>query len=523
VPVPEVRFNSVRLSLADLIGGEYTRAVCEARAALSGEDPAALRKLAEEPVDFFPEAFQTRLAAKLPEVGKKIVPGLARSAAGATSAEFRKASKSGPAPLGGLGYFRVGEDGRLYFIAKSEHYHAPLGHGFPGYQLIERARRLGIPNATHNNTRGHITRLLEEELIREANGLAPADQAGMARVLGSRDPGVLNRVLNLETGSLAVEAALKMALSRFYSSQDGAPAPDHEGLVPVLLVIGDDGGGLTGNYHGTTLLTQVLRGMWPEVRGKLEAGTLLVRAVRPNDRAGLEAAFRDLHQGRTRIAAFFYEIVMMNFGGRLLDREFLERAHALCGSHRVPALADEIQTCLWSPELFLFREYGLRPALVAVGKGFPGGEYPASRVLFSADLDALPQFGALVTNGQEELASLAYLITMRWARANAEATRRIGDDYEEKVRRLAAGHPSVISGVQGLRHLLGIRFVDVALARSFASRLTEMGIDASAQTYKADCPPVVLSKLPLIAGREVVDFLLERMTEAVRGLEKGFG
>lgn len=28
-------------------------------------------------------------------------------------------------------------------------------------------------------------------------------------------PGVLNRVLNLETGSLAVEAALKMMLSRF--------------------------------------------------------------------------------------------------------------------------------------------------------------------------------------------------------------------------------------------------------------------------------------------------------------------
>ena len=60
--------------------------------------------------------------------------------------------------------FRVGEDGRLWLISKSEHYHVPLGHGFPGYALLDRARRLGIPNATHNNTRGRITRLLEEEL-----------------------------------------------------------------------------------------------------------------------------------------------------------------------------------------------------------------------------------------------------------------------------------------------------------------------------------------------------------------------
>ena len=47
----------------------------------------------------------------------------------------------------------------------------------------------------------------------------------------------------------------------------------------------------------------------------------------------------------------------------------------------------------------------------------------------------------------------------------------------------------------------------------------EGGIDASAQTYKADCPPVVLTKLPLIADLPVVDLLLDRMDEAVGALE----
>lgn len=62
---------------------------------------------------------------------------------------------------------RVGEDGKLYLIGKSEHYHASLGHRFNGYRLIDNARKLGIVNATHNNTRGYITRLMEREVIRQ--------------------------------------------------------------------------------------------------------------------------------------------------------------------------------------------------------------------------------------------------------------------------------------------------------------------------------------------------------------------
>jgi len=52
-----------------------------------------------------------------------------------------------------MGFFRIGEDGRLYFASKAEHYHLSLGHAFPGYRLLEHARSLGIPNSTHNNTR----------------------------------------------------------------------------------------------------------------------------------------------------------------------------------------------------------------------------------------------------------------------------------------------------------------------------------------------------------------------------------
>jgi 4-aminobutyrate aminotransferase-like enzyme len=499
-------FVDVTLSLAELVGAEYVDAVCEARALLSGERLADLRALATRPVSLYPADFHARLVSLLPQTGTQLRATRPACAAGATSQEFARATHTEMAPLTGFGFYRLAEDGRLFLTTKSEHYHTPVGHSFPGYQLLEIARRLGIPNATHNNTRGHITRLLEQELVRTAN----APEAG--------DGPTLDAVLNLETGSLAAEAALKMMLARFLRSQEGVPEPRYHGRTPVFLVIGDDDGGLRANYHGTTIFTQLMRGMWPQllqsVRG---AGAFDVCAVRPNRMEDLDAAFARYEQPPYKLAGFFHEIVLMNYGARVLSREFLQHAYRLCATHDVPVAVDEIQSCLWAPELYLFREYGLKPSFTILGKGMPGGEYAASRVVFSRSMDDLPQFGALVTNGQEEIASLAYLVTMRWAQANADVTHGIGDYYQERLTDLAARHRDRITGFSGLRHLGGLEFSDLEEARSFVSRLNRMGLDISVQTYKTDCPPVALTKLPLIACRRTVDFVLERMEEALRG------
>lgn len=507
--MPKTSFVPVCLSLEDLLGTEYIDAVCVARTFCTGEDARALRNIVAEKVDFFPQTMQQRLLALHAQVGRQVTPPLATTASGAAPAAFTAATKTAMAPLTGYGYYRVGEDGRLYLISKSEHYHAPLGHAFPGYALLDHARRLGIPNATHNNTRGYITRRMEEELVHAANTDIDA-------------PDALNRVLNLETGSLVTEAALKMMLARFYRIQADAPEPQYAGRVPVLLVMGNDDDGLHANYHGTTVLTQTMRGMWPELLAKMEAANLLqVRAIRPNRLDDAERLFATYEQPPYKIAGLSHEIVMMNYGARRLTPEFLTGLYRLCAAHDVPAMVDEIQSCLWHHALFMFREYHLRPAFVALGKGFPGGEYPASRLLFNSSFDTLPQFGALVTNGQEELASLAYLVTMRWAQANAEVTCAVGDYIETRFAELVDAFPALLSGCEGKRHLSALCFKDLEPATAFAKALNISGFDISAQTYKADCPPVVLTKLPIIAGYETVDLLVNAMRDVLATLSIG--
>lgn len=507
---------SPSLSLRDLLGDDYLDAVVRVAHELTGRAAAELEALASGRVDFFPAAFAVRSAELAARAGERLVPGLRRDVDGAPTASFGQAHDAAAAPLGGLGVCRIGQDGRIRIAAKSEHYQAGLGHGFPGYQLLARARELGILNATHNNTRGHITRLTERALVAAANGITPGEAESL---IADAPAHTLTRVINLETGSLAAEAALKMMLDRYRASSAGETAPGAD-RVPVFLVMGDFEGGPTANYHGTTVLAQTLRGLWPQfARQAADAGAYHVVPVAIGDLDDFRDKLARYSTDGFSVAGFCHEIVLMNYGAVLLDGDYLRAVYAECRAAGVPVFCDEIQSGAWYGELFLFRRLGLTPDLVSIGKGFPGGEYPASRVLATAELDTLAQFGALVTNGQEELASLAYLVTMAFVAANGPEIDRVGARYQEGLRSLAAAHSGILAGTDGDGHMGALVFHDPALAAEFCRELVnEHGIDISAQTYKASAPPTALTKLPVIADDAVVDIVLDRMRRVLAAL-----
>lgn len=512
--------KNVTLSLTDLLGEEYINAVCASRAWLTGEDENELKRIADEKVSFFPEAFAKRQNELMDHVGEKVVPAFENQEQGAPTAAYRAAQHSALAPVNGLGAFRVGEDGRLFFTGKSEHYQISLGHSFPGYRLIRNAERIGIPNATHNNTRGYVTRKTERHLIALANGLSPEDPR-MEQILSSRESGVINTVINLETGSLAVEAALKMMLTRFYGLEK-KEAPN-EGKIPVFLVMADNAGGITGNYHGTTVFAQTLRGLWPAFRDKAEeCGLYKVVPVPINDAEAFGKIMETYNRDPYRTAGFCHEIIMMNYGGIRLKEAFLQECYRLCRQYDTPVLCDEIQSCAWYDGMFLFRQYHLTPDFVSIGKGFPGGVYPASKMLSSARFDTMSQFGALVTNGQEELASLAYLITLTFVCLNGQEITENGREYHRQLEALAERYPGMLTGADGDGFMSALCFREVETASAFCRYLNgKMCVDASAQTYKPNCPPVVLTKLPLITGKEMIGKLIGLFEKALNAVSEG--
>ena len=507
--------QNIKRSLVDILGEEYIAAVCRARALLSGRSYDELWAIANEKVDFYPESFAQQQETLMDLVGKQVIPAFETTENGAPTSSYGAAQHNEMAPLGGQGVFRLGESGKLYFAGKSEHYQIPLGHEFPGYALIENAKALGILNATHNNTRGYITRTLERRLVACANKLNPNDPK-LDEILAKKEPGVISGVINLETGSLACEAALKMMLSKFYSL-DNTPAK-YEGKIPVFLIMADNAGGITGNYHGTTIFAQTLRGMWPKFYAQAQEHELYkVVSVPINDAEGFAKIMETYNSGKYKTAGFCHEIILMNYGGIRLQEAYLHKAYELCHATDTPILCDEIQSCAWYDGCFLFKKYNLTPDFVSVGKGFPGGTYPASKILVSGAYDTLSQFGALVTNGQEELASLAYLITMEFIYANGQFIEESGKYYHEQSKILAAKYPEICIGVEGDAHMTAICFSTVEDAVKFTGIMNkELCVDVSAQTYKPNCPPVALTKLPLITTPTMADKLLVLFDSALK-------
>ena len=508
--------RNISRSLEDILGEEYCNAVRETARRLHGLSEENTNSLVKEKVEFYSDNFLCQQEEYAKIIGEQICYSFENDNTGAPTIAFAKATNKNASPIGGKGAFRIGEDGRLYLISKSEHYHTPMGHNFTGFKLIDNARALGISNATHNNTRGYITRLLERELVRTINGITKGDETTLQSVLESDEPAVLNRVINLETGSLAVEAGIKMMLARFYKLDSTFDPPKYSGKIPVFFVMADNDGGFQANYHGTTTIAQTFRGMWPEIYRASEMEIYKVVGITINDIADFESKMKQYNQGKYKTAGFLHEIVLMNYGGIRLTEDFLQQAYALCTLFDTPTLVDEIQSCMWYEGMYLHRLYNLKPDFVILGKGFSGGEYPASKIVTTHKMDSLNQFGALVTNGQEELASLAYLITMEFSEENRGWIHMSGDYFESLLSALKGKHDKRIEKIEGKGHLAAIHFRTVDDAVEFAKRMNQQCMDVSAQTYKANCPPAVLLKLPFILSEKTMDLFAEKMDETLQ-------
>ena len=76
-------------------------------------------------------------------------------------------------------------------------------------------------------------------------------------------------------------------------------------------------------------------------------------------------------------------------------------------------------------------------------------------------------------------------------------------------------YPRHLSTTEGRRHLASLHFHELEQAKAFVKLLGDGGLDISVQTYKGNCPPGALTKLPLIAGREAVEMVVGRMDDAL--------
>ncbi|MGL4033334.1 4-aminobutyrate--2-oxoglutarate transaminase [Kosakonia cowanii] len=185
------------------------------------------------------------------------------------------------------------------------------------------------------------------------------------------------------TGAEAVENAVKIA--RAYTKRPG------------IIAFG-------GGFHGRTFMTMALTGkVAPYKIGFGPFPGSVYHAHYPNELHGVstEQALQSLTHlfkadiAPDQVAAILLEPVQGEGGFNIAPPEFMQALRALCDSHGILLIIDEVQSGFArTGKLFASEHYGIKPDLITMAKSLAGG-LPLSAVAGRAEVMDAPAPGGL--------------------------------------------------------------------------------------------------------------------------------
>ena len=219
--------------------------------------------------------------------------------------------------------------------------------------------------ACHGYQHPHLVKEISSQLDRLAHvmfaGLAHEPAYTLARRLVSITPKGLSRVFFSDSGSIAVEVAMKMA-AQFWSNRK---EPDKRKFICFR-----------NGYHGDTMggmsLADPETGMHRALNHYMPEQYVFDI---PNSRTDLAALAESLEEIKETVAGLVIEPLVQAAGGmKFHSPETVAEIHRLCKQHRILFIADEIATGFGrTGSMFACGEAGITPDIMCLGKALTGG------------------------------------------------------------------------------------------------------------------------------------------------------
>jgi adenosylmethionine-8-amino-7-oxononanoate aminotransferase len=408
------------------------------------------------------------------------------------------------------------------------HPYAPLEGTLPSYP-VKRAQGVRLTleddrelidgmsswwSVIHGYNHPILNNAAKEQLDKMAHvmfgGLTHRPAAELAARLVKLTPKPLEKVFLCDSGSVSVEVAIKMAIQYWH-------AKGESGKQRMLTV--------RRGYHGDTCGAMAvcdpetgMHHLFTDILSKhffADAPTVVNDADwQDKDIAG----FRDLLETHhDQIAAVILEPLVQGAGGmRFYAPEYLRQIRALCDTHNVLLIADEIATGFGrTGTLFACEQADIAPDIMCLGKAITGGYMSLAAVLTTAEISQTISSNApkAFMHGPTFMAN-----PLACAVANASIDLLLESPWQERIAAMPRAFQRHLSpcmdwdGVAEVRIKGGIGVLELKQAVNMVT-ITKRFVDKG--VWIRPFGKLVYVMPPYIINDEELELLLTAMTEAV--------